>query len=92
MILYHLLKKEICFMTPEVKLENDKCNFNYSYSSATEKEPECLPSHIHFHYDEETFTYADIIRDEHRAHWTKGDWTSNSDQMVGFYFLNIVYD
>lgn len=41
----------------------------------------------HFHYDAETFTYADIIRDEHRAHWTRGDWTSNSDQMVGFYVL-----
>ncbi|KAG8191565.1 hypothetical protein JTE90_021170 [Oedothorax gibbosus] len=35
-----------------------------------------------FHYNEETFTYADIIRDEHRAHWTRGDWTSNSDQML----------
>ncbi|GFX82458.1 transposable element Tcb1 transposase [Trichonephila clavipes] len=35
-----------------------------------------------FHYDEETFTYSDIIRDEHRAHWTRGDWTSNSDQML----------
>ncbi|CAL1266821.1 unnamed protein product [Larinioides sclopetarius] len=35
-----------------------------------------------FHYDEETLSYADIIRDEHRAHWTRGDWTSNSDQML----------
>ncbi|GFY57586.1 uncharacterized protein TNIN_139951 [Trichonephila inaurata madagascariensis] len=35
-----------------------------------------------FHYDEETLTYSDIIRDEHRAHWTRGDWTSNSDQML----------
>ncbi|GIY45436.1 uncharacterized protein MJ1187 [Caerostris extrusa] len=35
-----------------------------------------------FHYDEETLTYADIITDEHRAHWNRGDWTSNSDQML----------
>ncbi|KFM77246.1 p53-induced protein with a death, partial [Stegodyphus mimosarum] len=35
-----------------------------------------------FYYDEETLTYADTIRDEHRVHWAKGDWTSNSDQML----------
>ncbi|XP_015913747.2 uncharacterized protein [Parasteatoda tepidariorum] len=36
----------------------------------------------HFYYNEETLTYNDIIRDEHRVHWSRGDWTSNSDQML----------
>ncbi|XP_054718056.1 uncharacterized protein LOC129227505 [Uloborus diversus] len=35
-----------------------------------------------FHYEKENLTFVDIIRDEHRVHWAKGTWTSNSDQML----------
>ncbi|XP_067936096.1 uncharacterized protein [Watersipora subatra] len=38
---------------------------------------ECL-----FHYKPLTLCYDDIIRDEHRTHWKKGDWTTAFDQMA----------
>lgn len=43
------------------------------------------PDECRFHYDELNLSYGDIIRDEHRVHWSKGDWTSNSDQMVWYF-------
>ena len=38
-----------------------------------------------FHYSPDTLTYSDIIRDEYRTYWKKGDWTVAFDQMVSNY-------
>ncbi|XP_014665215.1 PREDICTED: uncharacterized protein LOC106807409 [Priapulus caudatus] len=35
-----------------------------------------------FHYDPDTLTYADIIRDKYRVMWKKGDWSTDFDQVV----------
>ena len=40
------------------------------------------PDECRFHYDPDTMTYTDIVRDTHRTHWKQGDWTTNFDQMV----------
>lgn len=36
-----------------------------------------------FHYTDQ-LTLTDIVQDEERIHWRKGDWTSNFDQFVRF--------
>ena len=38
-----------------------------------------------FHYDRDTLAYTDIIRDQHRVRWRRGDWTVHFDQMVHFH-------
>ena len=38
------------------------------------------PDESRFHYDAATITYSDIVTDEHRVHWKRGDWVSNFDQ------------
>ena len=35
-----------------------------------------------FYYDPVTLTYDDIIRDEFRVRWRKGDWSDCFDQVV----------
>lgn len=44
------------------------------------------PDECHFNYEADTLCYDDIVRDQLRSHWLKGDWTMNFDQMV---FINV---
>ena len=47
------------------------------------------PDECQFHYNPETFTYTNIVRDSYRTHWKQGDWTTHFDQVVGIYLINI---
>ncbi|KAI8504075.1 hypothetical protein Bbelb_181430 [Branchiostoma belcheri] len=40
------------------------------------------PDECRFHYNAETLSYSDIIRDKHRVRWRPGDWTTDFDQTI----------
>ncbi|XP_078596342.1 uncharacterized protein LOC144873163 [Branchiostoma floridae x Branchiostoma japonicum] len=40
------------------------------------------PDECRFHYNAETLSYSDIIRDKHRVRWRPGDWTTDFDQTL----------
>lgn len=35
-----------------------------------------------FHYGDDELVYGQIVQDEHRVMWTRGNWTSNFEQLV----------
>ncbi|XP_046575279.1 uncharacterized protein LOC124283294 [Haliotis rubra] len=37
------------------------------------------PDECDFYYSKDSISYMDIVHDEHRVRWRKGDWTSNFD-------------
>ena len=40
-----------------------------------------------FYYSHENIDYSEIVQDEHRVRWRKGDWTGNFDLFVRLLFV-----